>query len=122
MVSCFSPGSLARTLDAPATPVIAGIARFAARANTEVNKLFQAEPQKDFDLFPELSSVKLLFALSGRNLNLDGDTFSVRNGEGNASLLTPFVNSGRPAALAIASSIVTTNLPDPASLSSIPSP
>ncbi len=108
------------TLEAPATAASAGIAGFAARANTEVNKLIQREPNKDFELIPGESSVKALFIIFGKNLNLDADTLALRVGEGDAARLTPSVSSSRPISLAIAAEVIKRQLPDAKSFSRDP--
>ncbi len=111
---------LGATLEAPATAPSAGIAGFAARANTEVDKLIQREPDKDFELIPGESSVKALFLIFGKNLNLDADTLALRAGEGDAARLTPSVSGSRPISLAIAAEVIKKQLPDAAAFSEDP--
>ena len=103
---------LSMTLDAPGTSAMAAISGFTARANAEVDRLLDAERNRDFDLFPEASLAKNIFVLFNHHLNLDPDTLAVTQGSGNAAQLTPSVSAGDPVSLAIASEVITRDLPE----------
>jgi hypothetical protein len=103
---------LGATFTAPASPVLAGVTDFAARANAEVNKLINDERNKDFQLFhdaPTLMTVPLL--IGGINRNLNADTVCACAGSGNVEDVTPSVDGKNSIALAFAANIIKQSLP-----------
>ncbi|MEP6731181.1 MAG: hypothetical protein ABJE10_11110 [bacterium] len=105
------------TLDAPNTPVIAGIANFAKRANAEVDKIVTAEKKVDVDIYPDAGPIKLLFFLTGANKNLDANTFASHTHGADAGTLTPTVDATTSVSYAISTTEILPQLPTPADLS-----
>jgi hypothetical protein len=108
---------LSATLDAPATPVIAGIANFAARANSEVNKLVNAERNIDVDIYPDAGLIKQMLVVFSKNQNLDADTFCAHLGGNDAGTLTSTLGSNTSVSYAISAGTVIALLPTAEQLS-----
>ncbi len=105
------------TLDAPATAVNAGIANFAARANSEVDKLINAERNKDVDIYPDAGLIKQILVIFSKNKNLDADTFCAHIGGNDAGTLTSTLGLKTSVSYAISAGIVIAQLPTAEQLS-----
>ena len=95
------------TLNVPASPVMAAIPNFAARANMEINKLIDAERDKDLALFPDAPpNLTLPLFLGGINRNLDPETACSCGGAGNIGDVTSTLDGKSSIALAFSADIV----------------
>jgi hypothetical protein len=110
---------LSATLDAPATPVMASITNFAARANTEIDKLVDAEryPKKDVDIYPNAGLIKTILVIFSTNKNLDPDTFCAHIGGTDAGTLTSTLGLKSSVSYAISKDIIIPQLPTAEALS-----
>jgi hypothetical protein len=108
---------LSATLTAPVTPVIAGILNFAARANSEVNKLVDAERNIDVDIYPDAGLIKSMLVIFSKNQNLDANTFGAHLGGADAGTLTSTLGLSTSVSYAISAGTVIALLPTAEQLS-----
>jgi hypothetical protein len=108
---------LSAALDAPATSVSAAIVNFAARANSEVDKLVNAERNKDVDIYPNAGLIKQILVIFSKNRNLDADTFCAHIGGSESGALTSTLGLKASVSYAISAGIITALLPTAEQLS-----